>query len=295
MNIFKQIKNSVYGPEYYKDVVSNIRLRSSVKYLARFSLLIATLGVVIALIFLPTVSTKIKSAMESTVNSYPEDLEVTFKDGKASVNQPEPYMIAFPMGWKDIDTSEDSTPDNVVVINTKEEFSISKFREYSTMVLLTENEIVGLKSNNELRIIDIKDFEDTTIDKQMVLDGQAWLLKSLPTIFTTIIIVGFFVLFLANFLGTLSALFLYALAIWGMSAILKFGWTYKKSYQVGIHGITLVNLLGFLSVFGLAGMLNDFFVKIALLLIVIYFNVYKFAMKKDSQPNTVEVEAEEVK
>lgn len=292
MKIFKQIKDSIYGPEYYRKVVGEMRLRSSVKYLAKFSILIAILVVVVGACFLPWASTKVKSVVESAVSSYPADLEITFKDGKASVNQPEPYMIAVPTEWQDDEMTDDSSLKNIIVINTKEAFSIPKFREYSTMIWLTETEIIGLKDNNELQIIDTKDLKDVVVNKDMVLAKQAWLLDHLPTIFTFIFIVGFFVIFLANFMGTLSALLLYALFIWGMSAILKLGLGYKKSYQVGIHAITLVSILGLLSVFGLAGLLGSFWVKVVLILLVVYINLRNTSSTPTAEPAPVrDVEA----
>lgn len=292
MNIFKQIKSSIYGPEYYRKVVGEMRLRSSIKYLAKFSIIIAMLAVIVAVCFLPWASTKVKSVVESAVSSYPADLEITFKEGKASVNQPEPYMIPVPAEWQDSEITDDSNLKNLVVINTKEAFSIPKFREYATMIWLTETEIVGLKDNNELQIIDTKDLEDIVINKDMVIAKQGWLVDHLPTIFTFIIVVGFFIIFLANFMGTLSALFIYAFAIWGMSAILKKGWGYKKSYQIGIHAITLVSILGLLSVFGLAGLLGSFWVKVVLILLVVYINLCNVSSTPAVEPAPVrDVEA----
>lgn len=282
MNIFQQIKSSVYGKEYYKDVVSNMRLSSSIKYLAKFCLLIVALGVVAAVIFLPTMSKLAKKGITSTVALYPDDLEVTIAQGKASINQPEPYFIKGQDGK------------NLVVVDTKSESSISKFREYGAFAMLSATEIIALKDTGtgQLQVMPLPK-EDVVLTKALAVEGQDWLINALPWIFAMIILIGAVFLFLANFVGSLIVLFIYALAIWVMSKVCKWNLSYKKSYQVGIHAMTLVSVLSLVALFGVYKFFDNFFLKLIVVLVVTYIN-----LRKDTTVGTttepIDVEVKEV-
>lgn len=281
MNIFKQIKNSVYGPEYYKNIVASTKLRSSIKYFAKFSLLIATLFVVVAVVTWPLVSKLANKGLDSMVALYPSDLEINIKKGEASINKPEPYFIK----------SADGT-ESLAVINTKEDFSISKFRSYGVPFMLTKTELVGIKDEGtgQLQIMPLPK-DDIKINQALVLDGQKWLIEKMPMIFIWVLVIGFMVLFLTIFSGTLFLNLIYAFGIWIMFKVLKNDLSYKKSYQVGIHAVTFVTLISLVTFFGIFKFLDGFFIKLLLILVVVYINFVGFGKKADK----VEIKELEVK
>ncbi len=288
MNIFKQIKNSVYGPEYYKNIVASTKLRSSIKYFAKFSLLIATLFVVVAVVTWPLVSKLANKALDSMVALYPNDLEVNIVNGQASINQPEPYFIK----------SADGT-ESLAVINTKEDFSISKFRSYGVPFMLTKTELVGIKDEGtgQLQIMPLPK-DDMKINHAEVLKGKDWLVAKTPTIFIWVLIFGFIALFLATFSGTLLLNFLYAFGIWVMFKVIKRDLSYKKSYQVGIHAVTFVTLISLVTFFGIFKFLDGFFVKLFVTLIIVYINIVGFPKKSvanEQKENPEEIKELEVK
>lgn len=262
MNIFHQIKNSVYGPEYYKKIVAHTRLRSSFKYLAKLSLLIATLFVVLAIVTWPLISRLSDKALNSLVAMYPSDLEVNIVNGQASINQPEPYFIK----------STDGT-ENFIVINTKEDFSISKFRSYNVPFMMTKTEFVGVKDEGtgQLQIMPLPK-DDVTINQVTVSQSKDWLVQKMPVIFLWTLIFGFVALFLMVFSGTLFLNLLYALGIWIMFKVTKKDLSYKKSYQVGIHAVTFVTLISLVTFFGILSFLDSFSMKLLLVLLIVYIN-----------------------
>ncbi len=262
MNIFQQIKSSVYGPEYYKEVVGNMRMRSSIKYLAKLSLLIALLSIVVSIVFLPKMSKLAKEQINSIVALYPADLEVTITKGKASINQPEPYFI------KGVDGK------NLIVINTKEAFTVDKFQAYGTFALLSATEFVAIKDmdTGQLQVMPLPK-QDGFVTKALVLKGQGWLVDALPWIFAVIIVCIGMVFFIGNFVGSLIILFIYALAVWIMSQIFKWNLSYKKSYQVGLHAMTLASILSLVTFMGVLGFMDNFFVKLLLVILVVYINL----------------------
>lgn len=290
MNIFKQIKNSVYGPEYYKNIVANTKLRSSIKYFAKFSLLIATFFVVVAVATWPLISRLANKGLDSMVTLYPNDLEINIMKGEASINKPEPYFIK----------STDGT-ENLAVINTKEDFSISKFRSYGVPFMLTKTELVGIKNEGtgQLQIMPLPK-DDMKINHAEVMKGKEWLVDKTPAIFIWVLVFGFIAIFLATFSGTLLLNLLYAFGIWIMFKVIKRDLSYKKSYQVGVHALTFVTLISLVTFFGIFKFLDGFFVKLLLTLIIVYINFVGFGKKadqvevKENNETIKEVEVKEI-
>lgn len=99
MKIFAKIKDSIYNPEYYKDILQK-PFSYSIKYFLFFAL-------IFALVFAIPVSLKlidgIKNISENSpqlANYFPEELTIFIKDGKASTNVQEPYFIKIPNQWR---------------------------------------------------------------------------------------------------------------------------------------------------------------------------------------------------
>ncbi|MEK7585912.1 MAG: DUF1189 family protein [Patescibacteria group bacterium] len=280
MNIITEIKNSVYNPAYYQDVVSNKSFGSSVKYLAKLAL-ISSLAISIFFAFqIPKVSKIAKEAISTSVVSYPEDLVVTMKNGNASINKPEPYIVKIPQSWQNIGDNDSSNLDNLIVINTKDDFNLETFRGYSTMVLLTKTEFISLKdSSGEIRIIPVSKFGNIEITKSWLIEKQAWIFKIMPKVAVLIIIFMYIAISIGIFLGTLFMLLFYALAIWLMSNLRKLNFSYKKSYQVGLHAVTLVVIVGIIST--ILSIPDNFFIRLLVLLCVVFLNFPKVSSSAD--------------
>jgi hypothetical protein len=296
MNIFKQIKNSVYNKEYYKSTVSVESFRQSVKYLAKLSSLIAVLVSVIFMIFIPFMVKAIKTSTSSFTSGYPEGLVVSIKGGTASVNQPEPYFVKVPDSMKSTSNTNSTKIDNLIVINTTEPFSLDKFKEYATFAYLTKNEIVMMGENNEIKIMSLSKFGSAEITKNWVFEKQAMLFRLLPWILFFMIVMAFIFIFMFEFIGSMVILFLYALAVWGLMEIKGIKITYGRSYQIAIHAITLVIFISLIGVF--VKPLNNFFVKLLIFIIITYINFEKIAdtnTKKDIKKDITEESAQEDK
>jgi hypothetical protein len=178
---------------------------------------------------------------------YPQELEITIKNGKVSTNVQEPYYIKIPTEWKNNapdnleingqPTSQLADIDNLLVIDTKNPFSLEKLYAYRTVALLTSDSVVYI-SDNKIEIQPLKNISDFRINKSQLV-YLAGTIKPFTKFVYPVVCLGIFVgqalLLLFKFVYLLVA----ALLIWLVVAIKKINLGYKKSYQLGLHLITL--------------------------------------------------------
>lgn len=268
MNIFTKIKNSVYNKEYYKSTVLTESSSESIKYIAQVSLILALLSSLIFAFTTPKIISSIKEMTSSVTEEYPDDLVVSIKDGKASVNRPEPYFIKVRESFMG-----DGSIENMMVINTTESFDSLKFEDYKTFSLLTKNEIAVIGESGEIKILHLSNFEDIEISRSWIMEKQAWLYKLLPWLMVGLFILFFIGIFFIEFVGSMFFFLIFALVAWLILKIKKINVSYGKAYQVTAHAGTLIMIL---LIFGLYFKpLNNFFLKLAIFAIIVFFNFDK--------------------
>lgn len=238
MNIFVKIKNSIYNPEYYKEVIAK-PFSYSFKYFLVFALLFALVFTVVATTrFIPIANLLSQKAPE-LVNYFPQELTVTIKDGKASTNVQEPYFIKMPqeLVTRQRKKSKSVEVDNIIVINTKDKFDLDTFNSYKTAVLLTENSVVYLDSNNKISISSLSSIKDFILDREKVLTFVK-MLEPLLIIFYPIVFVGAYIGGFIVILLKMVYLLFGALLIWLVVKIKGIKLGYKKSYIAGMQLMT---------------------------------------------------------
>lgn len=280
MNIFKQIKNSIYGPEYYKSTVLAESFRASIKYLLKISFLFALLGAIFFIVVTPVFYNTLKTIVQSEVANYPDDLVISIKDGSAKVNKPEPYAIKMSSASEGLNGNNSPKLDNLMVINTTKPFDIDSFRSYSTVVLLTKTDLVMLKDDKgSIQILPLSKMGNTEIVKSSLLELESKFIKFLPFIIAFIVLFVYIGIFIGYFIGTLIMLLLYAFFIWLLGKLRGVDLTYQKSYQVGIHASTVIMILSILAVF--IPVLEPFFIKLVAILLVVYINLFPDTQKQE--------------
>ncbi len=269
-NILIQIKNSIYNKEYYKLTVLTETFKNSVKYLSRLSLMISLVTVIVFTCFTPHVIKNIKNSFSPIVSSYPEDLNISIKDGKAYVNKSEPYYIKMPISITNVSEPKDVKFENMLVINTTEPFNLDKFKEYSTVAVLTQNEIVSVSDSGEMKIVPLSKFKNIEITKSWIQDKQDLVYKFIPWVFVLLIILAFGGIFVFEIISGLFLTLLYAFIALGILKLKGIDLSYKKSYQVTLHAITLVLIIGAIGNF--IKPINNIFIKVVLFIIIMYWN-----------------------
>jgi hypothetical protein len=287
MKIFKEIKSNIYDREYYKEI-PNKPFRKSLKYLFKLCLLAGLGSLIVIGVMSKEMPNIIRTEVASVVNQYPEDLVVTFKDGLASTNKEEPVMIPIDESNKKIfEEKEGEEYSNLVVIDTKNEFSLEKLKEYKTFALLTkENIIFSQGESGEIRIFPISDIDNLEVTKAWLLENTSKVLKKMPIIIAIITPIVYIMFVISHFVFTLLVNLFFALFIWVMSKVKNAGLDYKKSYQLGIHSSTIYVILSVLGMFLYP--FNDSTIRIFAVILIIWIN---FFMKKETaNPENVTLE-----
>jgi hypothetical protein len=276
MNIFLKIKNSIYNPKYYTELLQK-PFFYSIKYYLLFSLIVSVVfGSILFVKFLPTAKLIVEKGNQLS-NYYPQGVEVVIKDGKASTNIPEPYLIKMPEDLKQEDGK--MVPENILVIDTKNKFSLEEFNNYKTLTLLTADSFVYENEQNGIMIRQFKDVKDFKINKSIV-DGFMNKIKPYFTIFYPLSAVA--ILFFTFMVSTAKLIYLLfgGLVLWMIFKIRDIKIDYKKSYQLGVHLATLIVVIDLILTI-LAVQFHIPFFSTILLIIISFVNI-----RKESQKNT---------
>lgn len=292
MKIFKQIKSSIYDKEYYKNTVLNETFKESLKYLAKLSLVVALFGVIIFSFSIPTISKAIKNGVSSFVSDYPDDLVVSIKDGNATINKPEPYTVKMPAGFIDSSDSKSLKINNLITINTTEPFNLDKFRSYSTITLLTKNDLILMQTERgQVKILPLSDMGNIEITKTLVLEKEIYINKILPWVMKAMVPLGYIVIFIGVFTSSLIILFFYAVFVWALLKIKGMKLSYIRSYQVALHASTALLIYGAFSMF--LGPLDNVVTRILILAVIIYLNFDNNSNPIVEEEKVIEVESKE--
>ena len=237
MEFFKNIKNSIYNPEYYSNLL-NKPFSYSLKYFLLLSFVVSLLlTIVFSFSTLPKIKSFLDIAGKKAIQYYPDELQITINNGKASTNVNEPYFIKTPEDLKI------KNIDNLVVIDTKNNFSLTEFENYKTLLLLTNNSLIYREKNNtKITIQSLKQIPNYTLNKPALL---SFFNKVSP--YLKLVYPFFIILMLLFFFSALTLRLFYllvaALLIWIVAKIKKINIGYSKSYQLGMHLMTLAIII----------------------------------------------------
>ncbi len=257
MKFIQVFKQSFYSPQFYREL-KHKNFWFSLRYFYSLVLILAFVSAVATSIFvLPMVKTLMQKA-EPFLRSYPSELTVTIQDGRASTNVEEPYFVEMPRGLCNL-SSEMKEDDfcklaNVVAIDTKTPFSLSKMEEYRTLAWLTSDSMV-VKQGAETRVTALKDVPNTVINKQF-MDGLADKTDKMVKRATPVVLpITAILIFLAYIISLSKLVFLLfgALIVLLIARVKKVEMTYGYAYRIGLHAVTLGVILNFLGNVGLPG------------------------------------------
>jgi len=269
MKFWKTFKSSIYDPVFYSELRQHNFL-FSLKYfytLVLFLALGATL--VFGFIFVPLASVFVNSIGPAVVDYYPDDLVLNIEGGQASINKPEPYFFKVPDKLpKEI---KEKGIENILVVDTKSDYSADKFAEYKTISLLTKDSIIYKGDKDAITIEPLKKFPDFTLEKKDIISwaGKA----SSVTKYLPIVLVGtIFFISLVVLSSHLGYLLIAALLIFFLAKIRKVNLSYWESYRIGMHAITLPLIISALPVL-FTFLPHIPFAFTAILLVIVWINL----------------------
>ena len=242
MEFFKNIRKSIYDPEFYKGLLEK-PFFYSLKYFILFSLLIALVATIyLSFSALPKVNDFLKNIGPTVLDHFPEDLEIVVKDGLASTNVPEPYFLRILFeAPENIEIKPDIRGygiENILVIDTRsDEATLEEFKSYNTIILLSRKTLMHY-DDNQVVIKSLAEMPDFKLDKGFVSSLLAKIVPYFRFIKPGFIIIVFCGYFAYVFFGRMVYLLFAALLIWVIAKVKKVNIGYKKSYQLGFHLIT---------------------------------------------------------
>ena len=245
---FKTIAKSIYSPEFYWRLHKK-QFASSMKY---FWALIGLVSLVITVILAPALiiseKTFINKTFPSFVEKFPGDLTVKIENGEATTNQTSTITFAIPEDNPQSKKLKENGIENILVINTLEDFGITKFEGAKTLIMLSKNAI-SFGSKDDLRIKSLTNTNlNITIDRnELASYGEKAKNKENKIDVATVI-----VLWIAILVYLSLKLITFFFLAWIIGLLLrgkKHHLTYKKLYQITIHAATLGILLEVLHFF----------------------------------------------
>ncbi len=272
---------SISSFSYYKEVVA-ARFAFSFKYFLLFSFLLGTiLTVSISTVVIPTVGNFINRLSKRIYDLYPPNLIVTLKNGEVTTNAAEPIRVPIPFElFTDVPPAvSDQKQTYLVTLDTKAQ--LADFQTSQSLLFVTKDTLVMQDNNGGYRVYPLKDTADFTLDKSKIdafLRQITPLFKYVPLLLVSL----FFFMFVVILpISRLVSLVFLTVPLLIAAQLLKVSLSYKKLYQLGLHGLTLPALIQIsMSVFGLNSPIPFF----NSLLYLLYGLIILAALKEKNPP-----------
>ncbi len=295
--IFKQ---SISNPNYYLEA-ANARFSLLFKYIFVFSLFSCILQNVYFVYLFNNISNKlpsIYSELKKSANEvYPDDLEITLKNGELSTNKPDPVFIKIPYSFINIletlDPYVNSNEDlrstisqyNLAIIDTKAQ--IAEIEKYKTLALFTKNSYAYVSKNSSEKNIRYefgmyeKSDKPVTLNKQIVNHNLSQVITELDnnvipffskvinifkyTLWVIFIIIGLPAILISHLFTSLLGLII--------AKLLKVNLRYTQVYKMGMLLFPFFMVIGLLNNLILVPQANN--LSILLYIIIISYTLYK--------------------
>lgn len=280
MQFLNNIKSSIYNPEYYKEIL-NKPFSYSFRYFLSLAGIIAIVStIVFSFNTVPEINKVIGEISPNVLKYYPDNLEITVKNGIVSTNVPEPYYIKMPAEFKSEfqdsnNVSTRTSPDlskieNMFVIDTLSPLTVDLFKSYKTFVLISRDSI-AYYDNEAVKIQSLGQDANGVVTKAKVAAALTGIMPFIKIIPFALVPIVFIFSLIGFILGNMIYLIFGAFVIWIFAKATKRNFTYEKSYQFGLHAITLGVILE-ATIFQLYPVLEFPFLFTLLMLAIVWAN-----------------------
>lgn len=238
--IIDNIQKSIYGPQFYVEIL-RLPMRSSIKYFFALVLLLSVFFTIVTSIPLVSQANRLAHEFPTKFFAYfPDDFELTITNGAASSNVGEPYFFPVPLEFKS--DAEKEGIENVIVIDTKNAFSIDQFNAYKSAVWVGASQVAYHDKRGSVRIEPFDKELNFVLNESKLRNAEAKISPYYGFLGPIIVIAIFVGLWIALSIN-LIYLFFGAVLILLLGKFMKLNVTYWKSYQIGLHAITLALLI----------------------------------------------------
>ena len=285
-DFIEHIQKSIYGPEYYRALLTR-PASFSWKYYWSFTMLLSVImTIVISLPLVPRLDRALPLVTQKVLAYYPSDLVITIADGRASVNKPEPYTLPLPALFREEGNTVGLT--ELLVVDTTHDVTPQQFTSYHAIFWLAKGSLVAGDEVRGLSILEFPPGMNIVVDQRGVKSVLAQIESLAPLIAPGVVLLLFFA-FLTSFAFLLLYLLVTALFILLIGRLLKYDWSYGTSYRIGLHAVTLPIL--FSSAISLVpiGTVSLSLLSALLTLVVVYMN-FKDRVVPNAAPQKVSPE-----
>ena len=278
--LIAHIQKSIYGPEYYRELLGR-PFSFSWKYYAALALLFSVfLTIITSIPIIPKLNDLLRELPQAVLAYYPDELELTIEKGVVSSNVTEPYYLPMPAILKD--EIGEAQPRHFLVIDTATPFGLEQFASHGALVWIGRDFISYYEDGDSIATQKLESDLSFVLNEQ-VLSGLIQMTTPYFKFVTPVLVVLFFLGFLMMFAVNLIYLFFGALLIFLLGKLLKEHWGYWKSYQIGMHAVTLPLLLNGALLIFMLGLTQIPLLYTLIMLVVVYFN---FTQSKSVVPMT---------
>lgn len=276
------LKNSVFSPRYYNDIVKT-KINFSIKYFLALSFLVSIISVIgYSIIYLPKYISEINTAYQSIEEGFPEDLVIEFKDGSWSTNKEGPVII------KQIELGGDSKlPENLFVFD--KEGTIEKIDEYNTMFLVNSENILYKTDVEGIVAQPLKNVPNGTLDKNLLNEKMQTIDKVVELLPFLLPLALFIPTFLFEYVGgSIFIILLSALGVYVASISTKKKIDFKSAFQICIHASTIPMVVRAFST--LSPVVHGFILNWLLFIILAFSLFFRFKMEEDTDLKKIDKE-----
>jgi len=262
MKIFKYIEDTVYNPAFYSAQKEGSNTKALYHLLSLILIQAVALTIVVTLYTAPLISDfTSKASIEKLIGYFPEELELTVKDGQLSTNVEEPYTITYT-------NPKDGTIHNVVYIDTLSQFTGESFEQSNSLIYLSKDYIVSESDKGKIELQKISGIPNMVVDREninkWVSDIEPLIVYIIP-ITAVLLLIG---LTISSTVGSLILLSIAAFIIWCALQIKDTPLLFGKIFRQVIYCLTLVVILNIiLSIIGI----NLMGVFGLMIILVVYF------------------------
>ncbi len=244
MKFAQEIRNNIYNPGYYQELLTK-PFSYSLKYFFTLAILVALVsGIVFLFSVGPGAQSFLNTAGGKILDYYPAELQIVITKGHVSTNVSEPYFMKLPQELKDNMAAQSNAPqdtENLLVIDTKSAFTVDQFKSYRTLVLLTGDTLIHYDKNGIITVQPLDQISNFTLNKDKISSFLAKVRPYFGFVYPVIAVGAFIFAFFAVTFNLFYLVFA-ALFIWGIARMKRLPIGYKKSHQLGLHLITFALL-----------------------------------------------------
>lgn len=277
MKIIQTIKDSIYNPEFYKTEKDG-SFKSALLYFSKITLIEAlVITLAFSLILIPLTQKLLSdTTTNKIIEAFPADLVVTVKNGMASTNVTEPYMVPFSKESREFAEKNPEVyknnplPENGLIIDTKSPLNLDLVTSNKTSSLLTKEYLVVKNNTGKITVQPLKTFPNMELSKTKI---AGWIESAKPYFkfaipFLTLI--SFFIVLGISLVTSLILIATMSFVIWIVLKIQKRPMSYKQIFKLGFYVITSVILLNIL--LAVAGSGAIWILSVAVFLVIFFIN-----------------------